>query len=302
MGCYRPIDVWPAPPPLKGLVFSPHKSFAGAVASQIPCGKCIGCRIDRKDEWRTRLILEGKQHECASFVTLTYSGEHLPSDYSLSKHHAQTWVKRLRRVIEPLQIRFFMCGEYGDKNLRPHYHAIIFGYDFPDRVPWRTAASGEVAFRSELLEKTWPLGHSEIGSFTPKSAGYVAGYALKKQVGKHADNHYRRLNPSTGEINQVLPEFVLMSRNPGIGRGWYDEFARDAFPSDFLIIDGVKKPVPRYFKRLLDNTDEATAFKVEVARKKAGRKPSRDKHWTRIVNREEHAEYLESQRKPKELD
>lgn len=241
-------------------------------------------------------------HEVSSFVTLTYGPEHLPKDYSLSKRHLQTWVKRLRYLLDPLRIRFFACGEYGGKNLRPHYHAIIFGYDFPDRTPWRQTASGEISYRSELLERSWTLGNSEVGSFTPKSAGYVAGYSLKKLTGDRAERHYERMNPETGQIHQVLPEFVLMSTNPGIGLGWYAEHGRDAFSSDFLIIDGSKKPVPRYFKRKLDDSGDLNRHRVNQARKKAGRKPSRDKTDERLRAREEFAEHRASQRKPKELD
>lgn len=184
----------------------------------------------------------------------------------------------------------------------PHYHAIIFGYDFPDRTPWRTSASGLLCYRSALLERTWTLGHCEVGSFTPESAGYVAGYSLKKMTGAAAKDHYQRMNPETGEIHQVIPEFVLMSRNPGIAANWYRDNARDAFPSDFLIIDGRKKPVPRYFKRMLDEQDELMALKVSTARKAKGRLPSRDKGWEAHLRREEFAEYRAAQRKPKELD
>lgn len=302
MVCFRPIDVWPAAPPEKGFVFSGTRSYSGAKATSIPCGKCMGCRITRQDEWRSRLILEGKMHECSSFVTLTYAPENLPEDYSLSKRHLQTWLKRLRFVLDPLRIRFFACGEYGTKNLRPHYHAIIFGYDFPDRTYFAQGVNGEVRYRSELLERTWTLGYSELGSFTPQSAGYVAGYSLKKITGEAAEKHYERMNPETGQIHQVLPEFILMSSRPGIGLPWYSKHGRDAFPSDFLIIDGCRKPVPRYFKRKFDDTGDLNVLRVNAARKAAGRKPSRDKTWERRKGREEVAEYRAKQRQDKELD
>lgn len=241
-------------------------------------------------------------HETSSFVTLTYSGQHLPTDYSLSKRHLQTWLKRLRFVVDPIRIRYFACGEYGGKTLRPHYHCIVFGYDFPDRVPWRRSASGELCYRSELLERTWPLGHAEVGTFTPQSAGYVAGYSIKKITGDEAPNHYQRMNPDTGELHQVIPEFVLMSSRPGIGRSWYEENRVDAFPSDFLIIDGQRKRVPRYYKRLLDAENERVAVQVEHERKMRGKRPSHDKHWTRVLKREEYAEHMFKQRKPGGLD
>lgn len=265
----------------------------------------------RQDEWRTRIVLEGKMHECVSFVTLTYGPEHLPQDYSLSKHHAQTWLKRLRLVIEPLRIRYFLCGEYGGERLRPHYHAIIFGYDFPDRVPWRKAASGEVSYRSELLERTWTLGHSEVGSFSPASAGYVAGYSIKKMTGEVAADHYRRMNPVTGEIHQVIPEFILASSRPGIGEPWLRANAVDVEQSTFVIIDGQKKPVPRYFRRKMegDLDREGEIFltrnqsKVIAQKGEAKLRANPDNiHWRRMQDREEYAQLQHDRRKPGELE
>lgn len=262
----------------------------------------MGCRIARKEEWKNRILLEGKMHECSSFVTLTYAPEHLPADYSLSKHHFQTWMKRLRRVIEPTQIRFFGVGEYGGQNWRPHYHALIFGYDFPDKYFWANRANGEIGYRSPLLEATWPLGFSEVGSFTAQTAAYVAGYTIKKMGGEYAKEHYRRMNPATGEIHELTPEFALMSRRPGIGRTWYEENKRDVFPSDFLIFEGRKTMVPRYFKRVIDEQDAKTAQKVEAQRKAAGRKPSPDKTEDGMLRRELYRQHLHNKRTKRTLD
>lgn len=266
----------------------------------------------RKDEWKTRIILEGKMHECAAFVTLTYSQEHLPRDYSLSKEHAQKWLKRLRFTLGDTRIRYFLCGEYGGEKLRPHYHAIIFGYDFPDRTPWRRTGSGEVSYRSEHLERTWTLGNSEVGTFTPASAGYVAGYSVKKITGSEAATHYQRLNPDTGEVHQVVPEFVMMSTNPGIGATWLNDYRRDVVEDSFVIVDGQRKPLPRYFKRKLDPppfTEEhakaAQAFNrksIKSARAKARSRDNPDNHWRRRQDREEHAALMNARRKPGDLE
>lgn len=243
-------------------------------------------------------------HECGSFVTLTYNQVHLPLDYSLSPRHAETWLKRLRFVLDPLRIRYFLCGEYGGQHLRPHYHAIIFGFDFPDRTPWRITSSGAPSFRSALLERTWTLGNCEVGTLTPESAGYVAGYSVKKINGEASAEHYRRMNPNTGEIHQVIPEFVRMSSRPGIGRAWYDQHGRDAFPSDFLIVDGQRKAVPRYYKRILDEEKPKLATKVDVARKKRGRERAShpDNHWRRKQDREEFAQHQAARRYPGGLE
>lgn len=306
MGCFRPIDVWRAAPPGKGILFSPRGAWIDKGRTQIPCGQCIGCRLMRKDEWKTRILLEGKMHECASFVTLTYGQEHLPADYSLSKEHAQKWIKRLRFTLGETRIRYFLCGEYGGEKLRPHYHAIVFGFDFPDRTPWRRTPSGEVSYRSELLERTWTLGHSEVGTFTAASAGYVAGYSVKKISGNPAVEHYARMNPATGEIHQVIPEFILMSSNPGIGASWLSEYKVDVEESTFLIVDGQRKPLPRYFKRKLEGRDlsdrklNRQRIKQRVAKEQAKTNP--DNHWRRRLDREEHATLQYERRKPGDLD
>lgn len=104
--------------------------FLAREGLNVPCGKCMACRIARSREWTTRLIHELSYWDKASFVTLTYDNEHLPSDNSLSVRHWQLFMKRLRKQVEPLKIKYFASGEYGDKFGRPHYHAIIFGLDF----------------------------------------------------------------------------------------------------------------------------------------------------------------------------
>lgn len=192
-------------------------------------------------------------HDAKCFLTLTYSEEHLPENYSVDVRTVQLFLKRLRKW-SPNKLRFFACGEYGETNLRPHYHALIFGEDFAnDRYIWRKAPSGHVLYRSEALERLWPFGNCEIGSVTEQSAGYLARYCTKKVTGDRAANHYTRVHPVTGVVWNVAPEFATMSRRPGIGAEWFDAYAVDAFPSDFVTIDGRKRPVPSYYTGKLDD-------------------------------------------------
>lgn len=203
---------------------------------------------------------ENSEHERSSFVTLTFSDEYLPPDYSINVRDLQLFMKRLRKALGHERVRYFACGEYGDSNGRPHYHLLLFGYDFPDRTLWRRTNSGELTYRSAFLESVWPFGHSEIGAVTPQSINYVARYILKKINGEASENHYLRVHPLTGEVCRVNPEFIVMSSRPGIGSTWFDKFSTDAFPSDFVVIDGVKRPVPRYYtKKLvaLEDRDQA---------------------------------------------
>lgn len=215
--------------------------------------------MDKSREWATRIAHEASLHDENSFLTLTYQDEMLPDDYSISVRELQLFMKRLRKAIAPIKVRFFACGEYGDDNGRPHYHAILFGYGFPDKLPWRKSESGHVCYRSALLEKCWskahpltgetvPIGHAEIGTVTKEAGGYVARYVIKKINGGQAPDHYQRVHSVTGELCWVHPEFMVCSTSLGIGAGYLDRFASDAFPSGFLIHNGHKVPVPRYYK------------------------------------------------------
>lgn len=198
----------------------------------------MGCRMDRAKDWAVRIKHEASLHAQSSFVTLTYNDASLPSDGSLSVRETQLFIKRLREKIEPTRVRYYLCGEYGENLSRPHYHVILFGYDFPDKTAWRKAPSGHMLYRSKILETLWTYGHSEIGAVTAQSGGYVAKYCLKKITGPPATSHY----------GSKTPEFALMSSRPGIGAGWFNRYECDAFPSAFLIVDGKKVPVPRYYK------------------------------------------------------
>ena len=94
---------------------------------EVPCGKCIGCRIAKRKEWSLRMLHELTYHPQSSFVTLTYDDYHLPPCCSLKKRHLQLFLKRLRKNLGERRIKYFACGEYGGQTMRPHYHAILFG-------------------------------------------------------------------------------------------------------------------------------------------------------------------------------
>jgi len=186
---------------------------------------------------------EAQMHSANSFLTLTYDDDHLPADYSIDKRVFQLFMKRLRFDLLG-KIRFYACGEYGDENGRPHYHALIFGWDFhADRKLIKETEYGRL-YTSDQATKAWPFGHVWIGDVTYKSASYVAGYVSKKITGDAAPSHYLRMHPK-GYLCQVKPEFQLHS--VGIGASWYAKFKNDAFPSDFLVVDGRQVAVPKYY-------------------------------------------------------
>lgn len=192
------------------------------------------------------------------FVTLTYDDEHLRSS-SLCYSDFQKFIRTLRQSLRRSwrksfgsldgyrPVRFFMAGEYGERRRRPHFHACLFGLDLADRISWRTTASGFAHFRSPFLERFWPHGHVELGSLTLESARYVASYCVKKISGRASSEAYRSVDRDTGEVSSLAPEFGRMSLKPGIGFSWISKFYTDVFPRDFVVVQGRKLPVPKYY-------------------------------------------------------
>lgn len=266
-GCTCPLDAWPAAPPAKGIVFSPTKSYRGARPFSVPCGQCMGCRLAKAQDWATRIHHESMLHECNSFITLTYSDHHLPRNGSISVRACQLFIKRLRKEVE-VPIRYYLCGEYGTTTFRPHYHAIIFGYDFPDKELLKRGKNGDLLFRSATLERAWPFGNSSIGRVNPTTAAYVARYVTKKANSELAALDYRVTDPETGLTWELEREFALMSMKPGLGYGWFEKYGQEAFPSDFVIVEGKKVPVPEYYSRLLEKRDPEAFRALKLQRRR----------------------------------
>lgn len=251
----------------------------------VPCGQCIGCRIDRSRMWAIRCVHESKMHEKNCFVTLTYDDTNLPSDFSLQKTDLQKFFKKLRHHCG--EFRYFACGEYGDQSQRPHYHAIIFGINFAEDRKQHSKSKDHILYKSETLTQIWGKGHCLLSSFSYATAAYTARYVMKKQNGKNAIEHsnYTRLT-TDGELYQVQPEFALMSLRPGLGSGWYDKFKTDAFPSDFLVHEGKKHPVPRYYLDKLSREAETKSQQIKMKRKKARKLNLADSTPERLRDRE----------------
>lgn len=217
---------------------------------EVPCGKCVGCYMDNAMMWKARIVHEASLYSSNVFITLTYADDRLPPSLSLEHRDFQLFMKRFRvararenPALGP--VRFFMCGEYGSQTGRPHFHAVLFNTAFGDLRPWR-----KDSFRSGELEGAWsddrgPLGHCEVGLFTPGRAAYVAGYVMKKAQRRTAD----AVNRATGEVVERRPEYRKMSQ--GIGREWYNRFWRDLFPSDQAVVEGKVYKVPRYYLQRL---------------------------------------------------
>ena len=249
-----------------------HDSFVspGALRSvsdfvQIPCGECIGCRLDYSRDWANRCMLELGYHDHSAFVTLTYDDAHIPYstvtdpdtgeiafNQTLNKRDFQLFMKRLRknyhnRFPDRPELRFYACGEYGSQTYRPHYHAIIYGLALDDLQFYRCTPNGDILYTSEFLSDCWQhQGYVVVGEVTWESCAYVARYIMKKLKGQFAEFY---------ETTNITPEFTLMSRRPGIARQYYDDHP-DLYEYDNLFIsmsDGGREiRPPRYYDRLYD--------------------------------------------------
>lgn len=203
--------------------------------------------MERSRQWAIRCKHEASLYQQNCFITLTYNDENLPDQNNLEYRPFQLFMKRLRKENNGKKIRFYMCGEYGEKQNRPHYHACIFNHDFPDKEYFKKTPSGSKIYTSKILERLWPYGFATIGEVNFESAAYVARYIMKKVNGKGDKLEYQEIDKETGEVNYRDREFNKMSLKPGIGKGWYDKWQTDVFPQDHVIINGHEVKPPKYY-------------------------------------------------------
>ena len=292
MPCFHPTTAYRSrtvnPSGKRSLVFVPDQGLAGSEI-KIPCGGCMGCRIDKSQQWATRIMHEASHHEKKCFVTLTYDDLSIPVTGSLDKTHPQKFLKRLRKAYcaKSGDIRYFLCGEYGDVTKRPHYHAIIYGTDFSDRRKHSKNAQGDQLWVSDTLDNLWSHGNCWIGDVTHESASYVARYIMKKVTGDRAEQHYARIHPETGQPFQLQPEYIAMSLKPGIGQLHYEQFKSDFYPSDCAVVKGKKVPVPRYYDRLLAEDNPQMLEDIKLERVKRAKTKRADHTPARLAVREE---------------
>uniref|UniRef100_UPI0040482461 rolling circle replication-associated protein n=1 Tax=Shewanella sp. TaxID=50422 RepID=UPI0040482461 len=182
MACFYPIKGW-RPRLGNKIVFNPAHGYADRPVT-LPCGQCVGCRLEHSRQWAIRCVHEAQLHQDNCFITLTYNDDYLPENGTLVKRDFQLFMKRLRKKY-PHAVRYYQCGEYGSKTHRPHYHACLFGHDFKDKTLWQKGSDGTPLYISSSLQDLWSsdghsIGFSTIGTVTFQSAAYVARYIMKK--------------------------------------------------------------------------------------------------------------------------
>lgn len=234
---------------------------------------------------------EAQMHQENSYLTLTYADEHLPSPPSVNPRVLAEFMKNLRDRMGS-GIRFYGCGEYGEKLGRPHYHVILFGADFSDKKFYKWE-NGNALYTSAKLDKIWKKGRCWIGNVTQSSAGYVARYVLKKQTGEQAPEHYQWTAPD-GHKYDLHPEFNQMSRGSkklktgGIGKSWYEKFGEtDCHNQDFVVgQNGREYPVPAYYDKLLGKKKPARLAAIKRARAELAKKDQANNTSRRLHDRE----------------
>jgi hypothetical protein len=237
------------------------------------CGQCRACRINRRRIWTHRLMLEAKSHKFSSFITLTYTDDYLPKfkSYYVSTRASKRvlhggclfprdvtlFLKRLRRRVSPVKLKYYVVGEYGDENLRPHYHLALFG--FPScvhgrpniiRRPGRDPRQCDCD-NCQIIQKTWDMGLTFNGTLTKDSAQYVASYVLKKMTSS-IDERLLGRYPEFARCSQGLGLLTLneLFRFLQTDRG-LDYIAENGDVPNILNHGGKSYPLGRYLKEKL---------------------------------------------------
>lgn len=298
MPCYSPLTGWRSrhlnKSGKRGIVFVKSEGYADTEVS-IPCGQCIGCRLDYSRNWAIRCMHEAQMHKNNCFITLTYKDEKIPYNDiypTLDKTHLQKFMKRLRKKFGK-GVKYYACGEYGDENERPHYHLCLFGVGFKDKELFSTKG-GNRLYISKILDKLWTdpddkenYGFATIGELTFETAAYTARYCMKKAKGKDKDAHYERIASDTGEIISIEPEFALMSRRPGIGKLWLDTYKSDLYPHDFTVVNKAQHKPPKYYDTIMekDEKDRQEIELIKAKRRAAAKKAIYENSLARLHNR-----------------
>lgn len=251
---------------------------------EIPCGQCIGCRLDYSNQWASRCLLEMQNHKENCFITLTYDEEHVPERWfcSLDDHKENVWLslqkrdlqlfwKSLRKAYPDKNIRYYAAGEYGDQYARPHYHAMVFGFMPNDLIPASKfdnkfvdkSVQGYNYFVSPKLNELWKRGHVLVCQASWETAAYTARYVMKKLKG---------VQSSFYKNNCIEPEFVTMSRKPGIGADWFEKnnVCYAIFLKNYIKTEKGSRELCniRYFDNKLDQFYPFDFEKIKANRKK----------------------------------
>lgn len=256
----------------------------------IPCGKCIGCRLDYSREWANRGYLEAKEYENNWFVTITYDDKHLPKPDEIIDNNGISWtndgsweggtlvpshltqfIKNVRQIMKRDYnqdgIRFMACGEYGDEGARPHYHIIFYNLNLPTEDLYNPRIiNKEFYYQSKIIERAWDKGISNVSEATWNTIAYTARYITKKINGEGSDELYH----SHGKFK----EFMRVSRMPGIGEGYYEKHKDEIYTTDSILIKNKTGSIhvkpPSYYDKKFEKENPKRWREIQKQRRKDG--------------------------------
>lgn len=273
-----------------------HYSF-----EKVPCKWCSGCQEKYSKEWATRCMLEASQYKHNYFVTLTYNEENIPRDDELINKKTgeifqnDNWEQGhlnpddLKKFMKDIReywrtkfnhtgIRFYASGEYGGITKRPHYHIIIFNLPIPlENLELYKIKNGNILWNCDILSKKWNKGFVGLAEVNWDTCAYTARYVMKKLKGKQADERYYEQG--------MLPEFVRMSRKPGIGLQFFDEHFQEIYKNDEIIVAGHAEKIqpvkpPEYYDRRFADIEPERMEEIKAARKRIAEETTKAKNGT----------------------
>lgn len=268
---YRPANGGP-------VRFNQPRDGKAYTPMDIPCGQCILCRLEHARQWAVRITHEASQWPTNSFITLTYSDEHLPEHGSLQYDHLEKFWKRLRKRIGKL--RYYAVGEYGDEHQRPHYHACVFGHDFTEEKEF-VREGDKPLWTNKVLQETWGLGRTSAGALTFETAQYTAAYVTKKL---NNEKRYVRIDEESGELVDLEQPQARMSRRPAIGATWLNKYGNQVFAWDEVVINGRPQKPPKFYDRWLEKRSEIAMQMIKDQRKEGSRKYTEEESRARARN------------------
>lgn len=282
MACYRPIAAYQLDD--GQITFAARRGMSIRRELDLPCGQCVGCKLERSRQWAVRAMHEASLYEQNEFVTLTYR----KPTQELQHRDFQLFMKRLRKKKTMLDVRtmhtvprYLMCGEYGEQNKRPHFHACLFGIGFNEKTLY-SESKGNKLWTSKELDDAWQLGHAVTGQLTFEAAAYIARYCIKtREMPRDI-----RVDTETGEITELEHEYLQMSRRPGIGSAWFHQFHSEVYPHDRVVVRGRECRPPRFYDQALKTIDPLAAQTLEFLRHEKAATHAADQTPARLQARE----------------
>lgn len=257
---------------------------------KVPCGECEGCQENYSKGWAVRCLKEAEKYKHNWFITITYDDDHLPLEDGyitdpktgveyqymdptqghLEPDDLKKFIKDIRRYwqyhYDEEEIRFFACGEYGGQTKRPHYHAVLFNIHIrqEDLDIYKIQTDGTTLWNCKILDNIWGKGYVVLAEVNWDTCAYVARYVMKKQGGVKQRCQYFE--------EGMTPEFIRMSRMPGIGLDYFESHLRDIYENDEIIIKGHRNKIgaarpPSYYDRKFDELYPEKMIEIKDRRK-----------------------------------